>query len=385
MVIAGRRGGLGRAGDADEAARGSSRGQGSGSPGPDGVPDVPGEPCEHPCSLNGRRRGRRRTSIPPGRLYKKTVSRSRRRPSRPGEAAGGRRRARPEMRGVSTRVRSARCRCGHRRRRRLRRVPASPPCRRSAAGARTAESRRADNSGSPAACRSGPWRVKRCVPPSARSATTVTSRPLANSSASPSASPSIEKISSPVSPRLSTLSPGAELERQDAHADEVRAVDALVALGDHGADAQELRPLGRPVARRARAVLLARQDDQRDPSGVVALGRLEDRRHLAVGQVAGEAPLGPGRQLVAEADVGEGPADHHLVVAAARAVGVEVEDVDAVLDQVLARRALHLDRAGRRDVVGGDAVAQDRQDAGPADLRDRRRARPSSPRSTAGS
>ena len=106
-------------------------------------------------------------------------------------------------------------------------------------------------------------------------------------------------------------------------------------------------------------------------SGVVALGRLEDRRHLAVGEEAGEAPLGPGRQLVAEADVGEGPADHHLVVAAARAVGVEVEDVDAVLDQVASRRALHLDRARRRDVVGGDAVAQDRQGAGPADLRDR--------------
>ena len=158
MVIAGRRGGLGRAGDADEAARGSSRGQGSGSPGPDGFPDIPGEPCEHPCSLNGRRRGRRRTSIPPGRLYKKTVSRSRRRPSRPGR---GRREAPPRStgtRGVSTRVRSARCRCGSRRRRRLRRVPAPRPCRRSAAGGRTAESHRSDNSGSLAACRSGPWR-----------------------------------------------------------------------------------------------------------------------------------------------------------------------------------------------------------------------------------
>ena len=55
--------------------------------------------------------------------------------------------------------------------------------------------------------------------------------------------------------------------------DQVRAVDALVALGDDGADAQELRPLGRPVARRARAVLLARQDDQRDALGLVALAR----------------------------------------------------------------------------------------------------------------
>src|ERR1700761_971109 len=40
-----------------------------------------------------------------------------------------------------------------------------------------------------------------------------------------------------------------ELQRQHAHADEVRTVDALEGLGDHGADAQQLGALGRPVAR----------------------------------------------------------------------------------------------------------------------------------------
>ena len=34
-----------------------------------------------------------------------------------------------------------------------------------------------------------------------------------------------------------------EDQRHDAHADEVRAVDALEALGDHGADAEQLVPL----------------------------------------------------------------------------------------------------------------------------------------------
>src|SRR5215210_3536172 len=51
-----------------------------------------------------------------------------------------------------------------------------------------------------------------------------------------------------------------EDERHHAHADEVRAVDALEALGDDGPDAEEVRALGGPIARRAGAVLLAGED-----------------------------------------------------------------------------------------------------------------------------
>src|SRR5262245_64519508 len=57
--------------------------------------------------------------------------------------------------------------------------------------------------------------------------------------------------------------------------------------------------------------------------------------------------LGAGRQLVFEANIGEGAADHYLVITAASAVGVEILDRDAVLDQILARRALRLDKIGR--------------------------------------
>ena len=53
----------------------------------------------------------------------------------------------------------------------------------------------------------------------------------------------------------------------------LRAVDALVALGDDGADAEQQRALGRPVARRAGAVLLAGEHDERH-----ALGRDSARR-----------------------------------------------------------------------------------------------------------
>jgi hypothetical protein len=71
-------------------------------------------------------------------------------------------------------------------------------------------------------------------------------------------------------------------------------------------------------------------------------------------------------QFVAQADVGESAADHDFVIAAARAVGVEVGGLDAVLLQIFSGGAVFLDRAGGRDVVGGNAVAQHRQHAGRA-------------------
>src|SRR3546814_1841540 len=45
----------------------------------------------------------------------------------------------------------------------------------------------------------------------------------------------------------------------------------------------------------------------------------------------------------------------------------------AMLAEVLAGRAVLLDRAGGRDVVGGDLVAEQRQQAGALDVGDRRR------------
>ena len=115
-----------------------------------------------------------------------------------------------------------------------------------------------------------------------------------------------------------------ELQRQNAHADQVGAVDALEAFGDHGAHAQQQRALGRPVARRAGAVFLAGDHHQRNALGAVLLGGIEDGHLLAVGQVAGVRAFALGHELVAQADVGEGAAHHDFVVAAARAVGVEV-------------------------------------------------------------
>ena len=98
------------------------------------------------------------------------------------------------------------------------------------------------------------------------------------------------------------------------------------------------------------------------PSALIFLRGFEDRHFLIGGQVAGEAAFDVD-QFVAQADVGEGAADHDFVVAAARAVGVEVGGLDAVLLQVFSGGAVFLDGAGGRDVVGGDAVSQHSQDA----------------------
>src|ERR671913_1793777 len=54
-----------------------------------------------------------------------------------------------------------------------------------------------------------------------------------------------------------------KLQGQHAHADQVRAVDALEALRDNGPDAEQEGSLGGPVARGARPVFLAGQDDER--------------------------------------------------------------------------------------------------------------------------
>src|SRR3546814_19944501 len=69
-----------------------------------------------------------------------------------------------------------------------------------------------------------------------------------------------------------------ELERQHAHADQVRTVDALEALDDDGADAEQVRALRRPVARRSGAIFLAADDDQRSAVRLVLHPRVVDRQ-----------------------------------------------------------------------------------------------------------
>ena len=144
-------------------------------------------------------------------------------------------------------------------------------------------------------------------------------------------------------------------------------MDALEALGERGADAEQRRALRRPVARGAAAVHLAGHHHQGRARGLVAHGRVEQRRHLARGEVARPAALLSLGQLVLQLHVRERAAHHHLVVAAPGTIRVEVGRRHAALLQVAGRGRVGGDGACGRDVVGGDEVAQQRQRAGAHD------------------
>ena len=163
------------------------------------------------------------------------------------------------------------------------------------------------------------------------------------------------------------VGPAGVGEGEDPHHHQVGAVDALEGLGQHRPHPEQVGALGRPVARRAHAVVLAGEHQQGSPGPAVRLGGVVHRLHRAVGEVGGEAPLGPGGQAVADAGVGEGAPDHHPVVAPARPVGVEVGGGHPQGDQVAAGGRIGRDRAGGADVVGGHRVAQGQQDPGAPD------------------
>src|ERR1700680_1050085 len=78
---------------------------------------------------------------------------------------------------------------------------------------------------------------------------------------------------------------GLVLQWQYAHADQVGAVNAFEALGDHRRDAQEHGALGGPVARAAGAVFFAGEDHERGPRRLVLDRRIEDGQLLGAADV----------------------------------------------------------------------------------------------------
>ncbi len=140
---------------------------------------------------------------------------------------------------------------------------------------------------------------------------------------------------------------GLESQRQNAHADQVRAMDALEGFGDDGAHAEKPRALRRPVARRSIAISGAGEDDERHALGLVFHGRVEDRHFLAIGPMPGQAAfrhraIGLLEDEILDADIGEGAAHHNFVIAAPRAVLVEIGLGNLMLEQIFARPAKRL-------------------------------------------
>lgn len=160
-----------------------------------------------------------------------------------------------------------------------------------------------------------------------------------------------------------------ELERQDAHSDEVRAVDALVGLSDHGAHALQVGTLGSPVAGGTRTVLFAGEEDRVLALLLVPVSGVEDSHFFAAGHVdSGGTDLLD--HLVNEAHVSESAPSHDLVITSAGAVRVEVLLSDAALCQVASGRGVLGDLTSRGNVVCGDRVSHVDEAVGALDVRD---------------
>src|SRR5215468_5677521 len=164
-----------------------------------------------------------------------------------------------------------------------------------------------------------------------------------------------------------------ELQRQYAHSDQVAAVNPFEALSDDRAHAQQARAFRRPIARTARAVFLTGDHDQRRAFGLILHRRVVDA-HLLAGAILlaimlRHTAFRAGNHQILDAHVGERAARHHAIIAAARAVAVEIADLDAALDQVLPCRRGRLDRTGGTDVIGRHRIAEDAEWAHADDVR----------------
>ena len=201
-----------------------------------------------------------------------------------------------------------------------------------AGAARSAGCRRGGSIRAPWACRCARAPRSASALPSAAVATTVRARVRRRRS-----KPLISKGSWPVSPSDCALWPSLNcsgstpmpIRFERWMRSKLSAITARTPE-QHGA-------LGGPVARGAGAVFLAGDDDQRSVIGFVAHGGVIDAHLLAAGQIQRDAPFGAGQQQITQPDVGEGAAHHDLVVAATRAVLIEIGRLHTLLDAGSAR------------------------------------------------
>ncbi|OMP13801.1 hypothetical protein COLO4_00925, partial [Corchorus olitorius] len=158
-----------------------------------------------------------------------------------------------------------------------------------------------------------------------------------------------------------------ELQRQHAHADQVRAVNALEAFGHDGLNAGQAHALGGPVARAALAVVGAGNHDQRLFPVHVGFDRFPHARDLAFRLDARQRSLlhhaVHHSHLVDERRVGKRRALRGQVIAAVRGVRVEVLFRQAHLGEIFTGGTAGQDGVGRREVIGRDVVPQHRQRA----------------------
>ena len=139
-------------------------------------------------------------------------------------------------------------------------------------------------------------------------------------------------------------------------------MDTFKAFSNHGLDAEQIGALRRPVARRTRAIFLATNHHQRHAFILVAHRGGVDRRHIARRIMLGNAAFHARDHFIPDTRIGEGAAHHHLMVAAPRAIAVEIRLTHLVFQQIFTGRRRLPDIPRRGDVVGRDGIRELRQD-----------------------
>ena len=134
-------------------------------------------------------------------------------------------------------------------------------------------------------------------------------------------------------------------------------MNTLKAFRNHGFNPQKRSAFCRPIAAGAGTILFAAKDDQWGALLLIGHCRVKDR-HLASVWTECVAALDPIEHLILDADIGEGAAHHHLVIAATRAIGVELSRADLALGEIFTSWGCVFERAGGRDMIRGDHITQ---------------------------
>ncbi len=243
---------------------------------------------------------------------------------------------------------------------RVRAAVRQPPAR----AARTAGCRRSCSSPPRSAYRSGTAQRRSASTPSLRVTTSVRS-----CCGRMSAGTAISYVSSPVMPSDCTVSVPLNCSGSTPMPTRLERWMRSKLLAITAFTPRSCVPFAAQSRERAGAVLLSTEHHRGCAVRDVLHGRVVDE-HLLAGRLeqrdtaflARAVRSGRDHQVL-DAHIGEGAAHHHFMIAAARPVAVEVGLGHAVGGEPLAGRRIFLDRARRRNVIGGDRVAEDAQRA----------------------
>ena len=135
-------------------------------------------------------------------------------------------------------------------------------------------------------------------------------------------------------------------------------MNAFIAGGQHSTNPQQALDFCGPVARRTHAVAVSCDHDHRLVFLRVAPGRIPHPHEIATRTMYGHRDTRGIRQSVLHSARIEGSACHDLPVAPTGGKNIQIVAVLAALDEEVCDEGVFRNRAGRRDVVGGDVIAK---------------------------